>query len=118
MWLMPDRDITIRAEICEAERFGTASFRLPGRAKSIGESAFSGIAAKVVYVPGNNSEEYPIGAKAFANCPNLTQIRLPRQCRIAESAFWGCPNLTTIYAPAGGSTEKWATDNGYGFRAE
>ena len=89
--------------------------RIPANAKTIGAHAFSGIAAEVVYVPDGCGT---LGARAFANCPNLRQIRLPKDCDIDPAAFFGCPSLTAIFAPAGGSTKVWATENGYGFKGE
>ena len=116
-WLMPGRNVTVRAEVKPIEAYGTPTFTLPAGTNTIGRNAFAGIAAQVVYVPGSDNP-YPIGERAFASCPNLAQIRLPKNCDIDGAAFWGCPNLTAIYAPGGGSTEDWAKENGYGFKAE
>ncbi len=89
--------------------------RIPANAKTIGAHAFSGIAAEVVYGPDGCGT---LGARAFANCPNLRQIRLPRDCAIDPVAFFGCPGLAAICAPDGGGTEDFAAENGYGFIAE
>ena len=39
-------------------------------------------------------------------------------CDIADGAFDGCTALTTVTAPAGGTAEKWAKENGCTFIAE
>ena len=56
-----------------------------------------------------------IGAYAFRNCKSLIQIRLPKDCEIADTAFAGCTSLVAIFAPAGGTTETWAKEHGIPF---
>ena len=89
---------------------------LPLNLTKIGEAAFAGNRSiPSAYVPDTVSA---IGARAFADCTNLSQLRLPKDCDIAEGAFDGCTALTTVTAPAGGTAEKWAKENGYTFIAE
>ena len=47
-----------------------------------------------------------IGINAFKGCTNLTQIRLPADCRIDPAAFSGCGTVY-VFAPAGDSTEAF-----------
>lgn len=89
---------------------------LPPSLTTIGEAAFAGDRSiPSAYVPDTVSA---IGARAFADCTNLSQLRLPKDCDIAEGAFDGCTALTTVTAPAGGTAEKWAKENGCTFIAE
>ena len=89
---------------------------LPLNLTKIGEAAFAGNRSiPSAYVPDTVSA---IGARAFADCTNLSQLRLPKDCDIAEGAFDGCTALTTVTAPAGGTAEKWAKENGCTFIAE
>ena len=89
---------------------------LPLNLTKIGEAAFAGNRSiPSAYVPDTVSA---IGARAFADCTNLSQLRLPKDCDIAEGAFDGCTALTTVTAPAGGTAEQWAKENGYTFIAE
>lgn len=89
---------------------------LPQSLTTIGEAAFAGDRSiPSAYVPDTVSA---IGARAFADCTNLSQLRLPKDCDIADGAFDGCTALTTVTAPAGGTAEKWAKENGCTFIAE
>ena len=84
--------------------YGEPDFTLPASVKSIEAGAFEGLSMSVVYVPDGCTS---IGAGAFRNCKNLTQVRLPKNCRIENNAFDGCTALSTLFAPAGGTTETW-----------
>lgn len=88
---------------------------LPLNVHYVMAGAFEGCAAAKIYVP---KDCWVIQAKAFANCKNLTKIRLPKNCEIDASAFEGCAKLSVIQAPAGGTVQQWAEDNGYAFVAE
>ena len=89
---------------------------LPQSLTAIGEAAFAGDRSiPSACVPDTVSA---IGARAFADCTNLSQLRLPKDCDIAEGAFDGCTALTSVTAPAGGTAEKWAKENGCTFIAE
>ncbi len=112
MMTMLGEDVTIRAEISPIEQYGRPTFRLPTGTRSIGENAFAGIKAAVVYVPDKCSK---VEANAFKDCPNLKQIRLPKDCEIDDAAFYGCTNLMAIYSSGDGTTKDWAEENGYGY---
>ncbi len=47
-----------------------------------------------VEIPKTVTEIY---ANAFKDCPNLTEVILPRDCKIHELAFDGCPKVPFIY---------------------
>ncbi len=95
--------------------YGEPDFRLPAKTRTVGNNAFEGLKMSVVYVPDTCSS---IGAQAFRNCTNLTQIRLPKNCTIDSTAFSGCSALSCIFAPAGGTTETWCQNNNIPFTAE
>lgn len=83
---------------------------------SIGENAFSETKVKSITIPDTVTN---IGDYAFADCPNLTKIKMPssaiyvgkcafRNCKaltdvlvegVAEFAFEGCINLKTVKIP-------------------
>ena len=72
----------------ETACFSTPDFVLPENIGTIGDNAFEGIAARVVEIPEGCGS---IGAGAFRNCRNLTQIRIPESIdEIADTAFDGC----------------------------
>ena len=61
---------------------------LPANLKTIEAEAFAGSICETVIVPEGCES---IGARAFANCKNLTYIRIPTSVKtIAEDAFEGC----------------------------
>lgn len=95
--------LTEDGEACLGVVFGTPDFTLPSDVKSIEESAFEGIAARVVYIPDGCET---IGAYAFKGCPNLKQIRVPAGCAIGESAFDGCEHVT-IFGTTGSDAEEY-----------
>ena len=82
-------------------------FRLPTEIRTVEDGAFEGAAMRVVYVPDGCIS---IGADAFLNCKNLTQIRLPKDCTIDPTAFNGCDTVY-VFAPKGGSTEVFCDNN-------
>ena len=85
------------------------------RTGAFGQSALEGPKMRIVYVPDLCTD---IGAYAFSNCTELTQIRLPKNCTIDSTAFSGCGALSCIFAPAGGTTEAWCRNNNIPFAAE
>ena len=111
-WLMPGRNVTVRAEIKTIPAYGTAAFTLPTGIKTAKENAFAGIGADVVYVPDGCAK---LKDYAFSACPNLRKIRFPKDCEIEDAVFYGCAELIAIYAPGGGTTRQWAKDNGVPF---
>ncbi len=88
--------------VCTTEPFTNVAFRtqskkvltiprlfegalwLPKKMKSISEEAFAGSACKTVVVPEGCER---IGARAFADCPNLIYAKVPAGVEIAEDAF-------------------------------
>ncbi len=111
----PGAEITVTADtvvravwITPIPAFGPADFTLPAALTRIEEKAFNGIPASRVDVPGTCVS---IGAQAFADCPNLTQIRIPNaNCQIGENTFAGC-TLVYLYAPAGSPAQTYAEGN-------
>ena len=92
------------------------AFILPNSVQIVEESAFEGNPAITsVFVPDSCTS---IGANAFKDCVNLSQIRLPRDCDIDASAFEGCTSLAMVFAPEGGDTEQWALRIGIQFYGE
>lgn len=103
VFTMPPANVTVNAVFAlPAPAFGIPDFTLPAFLTTVEEAAFVGIAASVVDVPESCIS---IGAHAFKDCANLTQIRLPANCEIDVSAFTGCGTVY-VYAPAGGTTEE------------
>lgn len=107
---MPGEDVRISA--MWRPSFGSVDFTLPAALQAVGEEAFEGMKAGVVSVPDTCAA---IGVYAFRNCRSLIQIRLPKDCEIADTAFAGCTSLVAIFAPAGGTTETWAKEHGIPF---
>ena len=81
--------------------FSGADFVLPTGLAIIEANAFQGDALISAVDAGHCAL---IGAGAFKNCANLSQIRLPYYCRIDPSAFDGCGTVY-VFAPTGGQTE-------------
>ncbi|MCR5843721.1 MAG: leucine-rich repeat domain-containing protein [Oscillospiraceae bacterium] len=82
---------------------GTPDFTLPAAIRTIEESAFEGAAMTVVDIPDGCES---IGANAFKDCANLTQIHIPAGCAIGDGAFFGCGTVY-IFAPAGSPAESF-----------
>ena len=60
-----------------------------------------------------------LGGGAFADCPNLIQVRIPGSVTsIADSAFDGCPGGLVIFGEAGSYAEAYAAEKGYAFTEE
>ena len=83
--------------------FAQPDFRLPAAIQTVEDGAFEGAAMHVVYVPDGCTS---VGANAFLDCKNLTQIRLPKDCTIDPAAFSGCDTVY-VFALKGGSTEAF-----------
>ena len=81
---------------------------LPAGLTEIGEEAFEAIAAERVVVSNGCSA---INARAFAACPNLSEVCLPASVTdIAEDAFDGSPDVFIISPSA--SVRQWASNHG------
>ncbi len=93
----------------------TFDFILPTGLTTLYENAFEGIAAEYIYVPDGCTA---IPDSAFANCPNLKQIRLPKDCTFTGNPFSGCVLLEAIIAPDNGTTKTWVNANGILFVSE
>lgn len=67
---------------------------LPSALDAVGEEAFAGTDAWTVELPDGVTS---VGARAFANCPNLQRVTLPAALTdIADDAFAGCPDSLMI----------------------
>ncbi len=105
-WTLTLADTEAIISAVYAPAFGMPDFILPAGLTEVEEGAFEGIAASVVEVPENCVS---IGAGAFRNCPNLTQIRIPADCSIGTDAFDGC-TLVYIYSAPGSGAETYCDD--------
>ena len=93
----------------------TAALKLPAALTRIDEEAFIGGHFASVALPDGVSS---IGARAFANCGNLTDVYIPSMnVAIASDAFSGVANLT-LHGPKGGAAEAFASANGYVFEED
>ncbi|MBE5796384.1 MAG: hypothetical protein E7327_03295 [Clostridiales bacterium] len=74
---------------------GLKTLKLPAALTVIEDEAFVGIAAEVVVIPASCTS---IGSHAFADCPNLKYIVMPKGGSIttANDAFEGC-NAVILY---------------------
>lgn len=90
-------------EVFEADTvFGKPSFTLPSLLEKIGNSVFEGVKATVVYIPDSCTS---IGEYAFRNS-GIKQIRIPLNCKIADTAFDGCTDVE-IFGTPGSDAEKY-----------
>ncbi len=108
-FLMPDIHVTITAVIVEnLPVFSTPDFTLPAFLTEVETEAFEGIATVVVEVPASCRS---IGDRAFRNCPNLTQIRIPAGCELGTDVFDGCTRVY-VFGTAGSSAEAYCLTHG------
>lgn len=91
------------AFIIPAPPFGAPDFTLPAALTTVEAEAFEGIAASIVDVPESCTG---IGDRAFRNCPNLTQIRIPAGCALGADVFDGCA-MVIVFGSAGSSAEAY-----------
>ena len=82
--------------------FGTPNFTLPAGVGTIEANAFEGLKNMNV-VDARNCKK--IGAEAFKGT-GLKQIRLDKDCEIAENAFSGC-GMVYVFAQTGGKTKTF-----------
>lgn len=104
-FVMPDMPVTVRFVMVPV--FGEADFVLPTGLAIIEANAFQGDALISAVDAGHC---VLIGAEAFKNCANLSQIRLPQSCWIDPCAFDDCGTVY-VFAPAGGNTETYCKSN-------
>jgi len=79
-------------------------FRVPAALTQIGEEAFSGIDAEIVYI---HSGVKKVSSKAFANCRGLKRIHVASaDTSVADDFVSGCAKTLIIEAPAGSDLEK------------
>ena len=103
-----DADTTLYAVWLEPD------FVLPAALTEIGEEAFMGGAFTYVKLPENTDT---IGKNAFANCPNLKYIYIPKDCLwIDRYAFTGVTGLT-ILGVDGSYAKTYASGKGFDFIA-
>ena len=80
---------------------GTAllAINLPSGLKSIGDSAFYGLAAPSVLILPEGLEE--IGGSAFYGCASITEVEIPMGVeRLEASTFASCAKLVKVVLPA------------------
>ena len=106
-FVMPACDVTVTAR-WQAPAYGTPDFTLPGQITHVESMAFSGAAMRVVWIPDGCIQ---IGALAFSDCPNLTQVRIPDRCAIGTGAFEGSAGIVYIYGTAGSDAERYCLEN-------
>ena len=93
---------------------GVPDLILPSALTEIGDEAFMGGAFTFVKLSENSTT---IGENAFADCPNLMYIFVPRMnADIDEDAF-GTQTELTIFGKAGGDVQSYAEDHGFTFVA-
>lgn len=97
--------IVERREIAQLDQ---SVLRLPAAIREIGVEAFIGAAVESVYLPDGCTR---IEARAFADCPSLSSIRIPDSVNfIADDAFRGYANLVIICSE-GSVAAGYAEDN-------
>ena len=88
-------------------------FTLPAALTDIGEEAFAGISAEVVWIPEGAAS---IGDRAFYGSASLRQIYIPDSVTaIGDEAFAGCAENLAIFGKAGSEAERYAARQGFAF---
>jgi len=104
-----DRYIGDKDRILHALWWPIDGLRLPKATRTVGEEAFSGMTLEAVSIP--EGCQY-IRTRAFANCPNLRYVALPRGwISIASNAFENSSRVA-LYVYAGSTGESFAKQNG------
>ena len=89
---------------------------VPADVSEIEEEAFAGAGMTAVKCPDGLQQ---IGARAFADCPQLERVYIPESVSaIADDAFAGCEGLTAIYGAAGSCAEELAEQLGCDFYSD
>lgn len=79
------------------------TLNLPASLRAVADESFIGMAASEVIIPDGCAS---IGARAFADCENLTDVTIPASvAAIAADAFEGCTGVT-ITTPAGSAAAQ------------
>ncbi len=92
-------------------------FVIPPNTLRIEEEAFSGAKMSVVYIPDSVTF---LGSRAFENCMNLKEIRIPDSItEIPFSVFTGVPkSQLIIFGKPGSAAQTFANSEGIRFIAE
>lgn len=88
--------------------FGEADFVFPSMLLTIWDGAFEGISAERVKVSTNVSA---IGARAFADCPNLTAILIPATVESIDNTALQGSEQVTVFGTEGSEAQRFADDN-------
>ncbi len=96
---------------------GTPDFTVPSGVTRIEAEAFSGARMTIVYIPDGVTF---LGSRAFANCTDLTQIRIPAGiATIPPDTFQNIErSQLTIFGVPGSAAETFANGAGIRFEAE
>jgi len=86
--------------------FGTPEFITPAGTRTIGNSAFEGIAARIVTVSAGCTN---IADYAFRNS-SVQHIRIPASCTLGTGVFDGCESVL-IYGTAGSPAEAYCLNH-------
>lgn len=86
--------------------FGAPDFILPAGTRTIGDSAFEGIAAHVITVSAACTN---IADHAFRNS-SVQQIRIPAACTLGADVFDGC-ECVLVYGAAGSPAEAYCQNH-------
>ena len=81
---------------------------LPGSLTEIGDEAFAGIASKKVVLSDGTAV---IGARAFADCPDLRFLEIPKSVTsISDDALAGCSDVIIVCSAAAPASD-WARNH-------
>lgn len=96
------------------ENTAVSTIVLPAGTKVVEEEAFEGVSAAVIKLPDGLTT---IRKRAFANCPGLQEVYIPRTVStIEEDVFQNSPEVV-IYGYPGSGAEEYASSNGIQFRS-